>query len=219
MTNFRQTEAGRFSLVYSMWREDEQAEGRSPNLVGFAAALGFDSHSAIADQLNGKRDLTAKTLRGCYEQWHISANWLLYGDGPMHAFESVVPGTTEEQLAQYVAQRLNRERASELAECDTLAVARSDEDPTQSGARVLVDGAALLQAAYDYAAGELSRHLERLDLESVSIEAVKHAQHAAVHGTKLPPMASHPSFERMLRRADAETNAQPTAFRRLVRVR
>jgi hypothetical protein len=188
-----------------------------PNLVGFAAVLFPDgSHSAIAEQINGKRDLTTRVLARCRELWSISSDWLLYGDCPKYAYQCIEPGETEHQVAEAVARRLNETMAAELSQRGAEVVSRSGESYAPTS-QFLVDGARLLEGAYEHAAKELEERLLEMDVESVTIEALRQAQHAAVHGAKLRPMFSHAPFTRLLDHVQDERNDRRNVLSRVFR--
>lgn len=98
----KDTARARFNELYQEWREGEQREGLSSSLEGFAHVLGYDSHSAVGDMLNGKRALSADVLRAAIERWTINPNWLLGYDGPRYSFELLTEGKLEDMLGKRV---------------------------------------------------------------------------------------------------------------------
>lgn len=209
----RETPAFRLSVVYDAWKAEEQASGRPANLVRFAEELGFDSHSAVGEQLNGKRDLSTRVLRECRERWGISSDWLLFGDCPMFAYQCVEPGTIEEQVADWIARRLNMEQAEQLGDRGSVVVSSDEDDRCEAARSLMVDGLAVLESAYQAASNELTEQLQRMDLEYVTMEALRQAQHAAVHGAKYPPLLSHAPFGRLLRGVQQYAQRQPGMLR------
>lgn len=95
-------ERDRFNELYREWREAEQREGRGASRTGFAHELGYDSHSAVCDMLNGRRALSADVLRAAREKWDINPAWLLGYDGPRYSFEVLTEGTLEDMLGKRV---------------------------------------------------------------------------------------------------------------------
>lgn len=98
----KDTARARFNELYQEWREGEQREALSASRTGFAHVLGYDSHSAVGDMLNGKRALSADVLRAASERWDINPNWLLGYDGPRYSFEVLTEGTLEDMLGKRV---------------------------------------------------------------------------------------------------------------------
>jgi hypothetical protein len=96
------TARARFNELYQEWREGERRVGLSASRTGFAHVLGYDSHSAVGDMLNGKRALSADVLRAASERWDINPNWLLGYDGPRYSFEVLTEGTLEDMLGKRV---------------------------------------------------------------------------------------------------------------------
>ncbi len=228
-TNIRQTAetpADRLRHVFERWKESERRAGRPANLVSFASTLGFDSHSAIADQLNKRRgnekrakgpydlkgDVTTKVVRACYDQWGISANWLLFGEGPMHVYECVQQGETTAQVAELLAIRLNHAKAPELERHGTRAIARREDAPG-----LLVDANQALERAFQAVEADLDQQLLTLDLYEVKHEATRQAQHAAVHGTKLPPLLKSESFRRIIERTEPAEGESPSTLHLVLR--
>lgn len=108
-------QARRFRKLYEEWRTAEQATGGRATVVTFAAVLFPEgAHSSIAEQLNGKRELTVRVLQRCRELWEISPTWLLCGDGPKFVFETVAPGTLEEMLAERIRNAIAAASSPEL---------------------------------------------------------------------------------------------------------
>jgi hypothetical protein len=108
-------QAQRFRELYEEWRTTEQATGGRATVVGFAAVLFPEgSHSSIAEQLNGKRELTVRVLQRCRELWEISPTWLLCGDGPKFVYETVAPGTLEEMLAERIRNAITAASSPDL---------------------------------------------------------------------------------------------------------
>jgi hypothetical protein len=214
-TKLRQAEesqSDRLRRVYELWKEGERASGQTANVVGFATVLGFDSHSAVVDQLNGKRDLTSKMVQSCYKEWSISANWLLFGDGPMYAYEGVAQGDIEAQLAQILANRLNHEHAVELSKYGTRAISNEEQSPG-----LLVDARAALDHAYRAVLAEFRGALFALDVQSTKHEAIRQAQHAAVHGAKLRPLVEHEPFRRVVAHAEQAASSDRQTLRFVLR--
>lgn len=142
----------------------------------------------------------------------VSANWLLFGYGPMIAYESVAQGDIQAQLAQVLANRLNHEHADELAKYGTRAISDVEQSPG-----LLVDAQAALDHAYRAVVDEFRGALFALDVQSTKHEAIRQAQHAAVHGTKLRPLVEHESFRRVVAHAEQAASSDRQTLRFVLR--
>jgi len=103
--------------LYAEWAESERrAAGRSSK-EAFAASLGYDSHSAVLDMLNGKRLVAAWVLVKARAAWGISPDWLLGGDGPMYVYQTDAEGDAlplEHALSQRLKLAIERASTAEL---------------------------------------------------------------------------------------------------------
>lgn len=196
MSKKRQTEADRLREIYQDWLRAEGAEARRGNLVLFADELGYSSHSAISDMLNGKRALAADVLRAARGKWGVSADWLLFGEGPKYFFEVSATEDLQTRVGEYIARRLSCERGSDLNQRQSVVIGSADEE-VDMGA-YLVDGKKALDSLISLASSELSSMLSEADRNSVMIEAVRIAQRIAVRGPQSASISDHAAFHRLL---------------------
>jgi hypothetical protein len=146
----------RFNDLYQWWRKAEQREGRSASLTGFAHELGYDSHSAVGDMLNGRRALSADVLRAARAKWAINPDWLLGYDGPRYSFNVLTEGTLEEMLGARVLAHVAARIEAEPIEGRGIASTRSPLELAEgAGVRLValvVDAAEeALRASYPFA--------------------------------------------------------------------
>ncbi len=127
----------RLRAVYEQWQAEERQAGRGASLTGFALALGYESHSAVGDVLNGKRGVSADMLRAARQRWDINPDWLLGFDGPKFAYEVLEAGTLEVMLAERVCAEVAARVAQEPV-VGVLTIATGPVLATEgSGARLL----------------------------------------------------------------------------------
>jgi hypothetical protein len=137
----------RLRQVYEQWQAGERQAGRAASLAGFASALGYESHSAVGDMLNGKRALAADVVRAARARWDINPSWLLGFDGPMYGYEVVATGTLEAMLAERVRAEVEaRVRESPVAGALTDATGPLVATPA-SGAQLLAFAVAAAERA------------------------------------------------------------------------
>lgn len=142
----------RLRIVYEQWQAGERQAGRGASLAGFAHALGYESHSAVGDMLNGKRAVSADVLRAARQRWDINPDWLLGFDGPQFAYEVLAAGTLEAMLAERVRAEVEARVAHEpvvgVLSTATGALLSMPDSGAQLVAFVVAAAEAALRASY-----------------------------------------------------------------------
>lgn len=193
----------RLRTVYQEWQRTQKQENAKANLTLFALDLGYGSHSQVGRMLTGAQRVSAEVVERCFDLWGISANWLMFGDGPMYAVEVVTADGLRDTLAEYLANRVRLALRAQL-EQSAVQIAHDAARVTGPGQlTLLVDGAAALDSIGGLVEREVSARLEDLDhVWALGTLPIAQAQRAAVYGsTAGPVMLDDPTFERLHRDA------------------